>query len=238
MIQGVQVPIDKEFLDHGRTPRLWDGTRVPAGLRARLSHVWAQLRQVESQLRHQRRRAARPPDIATPTGRAIAQLQTLRAVGVTGAWVLATEIFGWRQIQKGTINNSVLWRFHSRIRLLRTRELLIPRRVAWPIEKAADQPQPVVSNNSIGASEGSVSSKAASLVKSQPQLDPIRGFDRSPFEHYVSARERQRPRFQRLPAVARPHCHRLVGSRLDSLTAGHSSEVVLSRRRWRSRRLP
>ena len=35
----------------------------------------------------------------SPTGRAIEQLQTLRAIGVTGAWVLATEIFGWRQIK-------------------------------------------------------------------------------------------------------------------------------------------
>jgi hypothetical protein len=40
----------------------------------------------------------RPPEPATPTGRAIEQLQTLRAIGVTGAWVVATEIFGWRQI--------------------------------------------------------------------------------------------------------------------------------------------
>jgi hypothetical protein len=49
---------------------------------------------------NKRARAARPPDATTPTtGRAIEQLQTLRAIGVTGAWVLATEIFGWRRIQ-------------------------------------------------------------------------------------------------------------------------------------------
>ena len=39
--------------------------------------------------------------MTTPTERAIAQLQTLRAIGPIGAWVLATEIFGWRQIRNG-----------------------------------------------------------------------------------------------------------------------------------------
>ena|ERR1700674_1075865 len=34
-----------------------------------------------------------------PTARATAKLQTLRAIGPTGASVLATEIFGWREIR-------------------------------------------------------------------------------------------------------------------------------------------
>jgi transposase len=36
-----------------------------------------------------------PPDVRWP------KLQTLRAIGPTGAWTLATEIFGWRQIWNG-----------------------------------------------------------------------------------------------------------------------------------------
>ena len=98
--QGVDVPIDKQFLDHLQAARLWDGTPVPAGLQERLAQDWAQLRQVETQLRERKARGAqRPPDAATPTGHAIAHLQTLRGIGLTGAWVLATEIFGWRQIE-------------------------------------------------------------------------------------------------------------------------------------------
>jgi transposase len=97
--QGVQIPIDKNFLERLHAARLWDETPVPTGLRERLAQDWAQLRQVEMQLRERKARAARLPDAATPTGRAIAQLQTLRAIGVTGGWVLATEIFGWRQIE-------------------------------------------------------------------------------------------------------------------------------------------
>jgi transposase len=98
--QGVQVSIDKHFLEHLHAARIWDGTLLPAGLQERLAQDWAQLQQVQMQLRERKARAARqPPDAATPTGRAIEQLQTLRAIGLTGAWVLATEIFGWRQIE-------------------------------------------------------------------------------------------------------------------------------------------
>jgi transposase len=98
--QGVHVPIDEDFLDHLHAARVWDGTPVPAGLQERLAQDWAQLQQVKRQLRERKARAVRrPPDPATPTGRAIEQLQTLRAIGVTGAWVLATEIFGWRPIE-------------------------------------------------------------------------------------------------------------------------------------------
>ncbi len=97
--QGVRVPIDKEFLENLQAARVWDGTPVPAGLQERLAQDWAQLRQVEQQLRERKARATRPSDVTTPTGSAIEQLQTLRAIGVTGAWVLATEIFGWRQIE-------------------------------------------------------------------------------------------------------------------------------------------
>jgi transposase len=97
MTQGVQVAIDKHFLEHLHAAQLWDGMPVPGGLQQRLAQDWAQLRQVETLLRQQKARAARP--LATPTGRIIEQLQTLRAIGVAGAWVLATEIFGWRQIK-------------------------------------------------------------------------------------------------------------------------------------------
>lgn len=46
-------------------------------------------------------RDALPVDPATMTGRYVGELQALRAIGPTGAWILATEIFGWRQIRNG-----------------------------------------------------------------------------------------------------------------------------------------
>ena len=40
-------------------------------------------------------------DPETETGRCVAQLETLRGIGSIGAWSLATEIFGSRQIRIG-----------------------------------------------------------------------------------------------------------------------------------------
>jgi hypothetical protein len=60
-----------------------------------------QLQNVETQLRKLKRALTlRPPDALTPTGRTLAQLQTLLAIRPTGVWTLATEILGWRQIWK------------------------------------------------------------------------------------------------------------------------------------------
>jgi transposase len=98
--QGVRLRIDRHFADALDGARLWDDTPIPAGLRDRIMRDWTQLQHVEIQLRELKARAQRV-DTTTPTGRAIEQLQTLRAIGPTGAWVLATEIFGWRQIQNG-----------------------------------------------------------------------------------------------------------------------------------------
>jgi transposase len=99
MTQGVQVPINKEFPAHLQAARLWDGSPVPPGLQERLAQDWAQLQQVERQLRERKARAADVLDRRTRTGRVIEKLQRVQAIGITGAWVLATEIFAWREIE-------------------------------------------------------------------------------------------------------------------------------------------
>jgi transposase len=99
MTQGVQVSINKHFPAHIQAARLWDGSPVPAGLQERLAQDWAQLQQVERQLQERKARAADVLDRRTRTGRTIETLQRVQAIGVTGAWVLATEIFGWREIE-------------------------------------------------------------------------------------------------------------------------------------------
>ena len=75
----------------------WDGG--PSGPAKRLAQDWAQLRQVEQQLRERKARADEVLDRRTRTGRAIEKLQRVRAVVPTSAWILATEIFGWRHIE-------------------------------------------------------------------------------------------------------------------------------------------
>ena len=98
LTQGVHLPIDKDFLAHLRTAQIWDGSPVPPGLQERLRADWALLQQVEGQLRERKARAADLLDRRTRTSRVIDKLQQVQAIGRTGAWVLATEIFGWRQI--------------------------------------------------------------------------------------------------------------------------------------------
>ena len=77
---GVRLRLDATFLARLATARLWDGTLLPPGLQAR---------------------ATQERDPTTATGRAATALQTVTGIGPIGAWVLATEIFGWRQIRNG-----------------------------------------------------------------------------------------------------------------------------------------
>jgi transposase len=98
--QGLVLPIDADFPDQLKAARLWDGTPVPTGLAERLTHDWAQLQSVDSHVRAlTATRRVRQRELGSETRRALVQLQTMRAIGPIGAWVLATEIFGWRQIR-------------------------------------------------------------------------------------------------------------------------------------------
>ena len=96
------MPIDAQFLARVETARAWDGAPIPEGARQRLAREWSQLQTIAQQLAEGKAaRAALAPDPQTPTGRAVDQLQRMRAIGPTGAWVLTTEIFSWRQIRNG-----------------------------------------------------------------------------------------------------------------------------------------
>jgi transposase len=98
--QGLPLSLHEDFLRRLEEARLFDGTPVPPGLKQRLTAAWKQLEFLNQQLHEQEmaREAVRPDD-RTDTGRWVQRLQGLRAIGVNGAWVLATEIFGWRQIR-------------------------------------------------------------------------------------------------------------------------------------------
>jgi transposase len=62
--------------------------------------VWAQLELVNTQLEElEATRRTLVADRTTATGRYVDALPTLRGIGPIGAWVLSTEIFGWREIQ-------------------------------------------------------------------------------------------------------------------------------------------
>jgi len=67
--QGVSMRIGKDFLEQLETVRLWDGNPMPAGLRERLARDWAQLQNVETQLREAKAGLTlRQPDAVTRPG--------------------------------------------------------------------------------------------------------------------------------------------------------------------------
>lgn len=97
---GLRLSSTDDFLAQLECAQLWDGTAVPAGLRARLTRVWRQLELLKAQLAElESERTTLPVDPATETGRYVQRLPTLRGIGPVGAWVLATELFGWREIR-------------------------------------------------------------------------------------------------------------------------------------------
>ena len=97
---GLRLSSTADVLAQLDRARLWDGMPVPAGLRARLTRVWRQLELLNAQLAElESERKTLPVDPATATGRYVQQLPTLRGIGPVGAWVLATELFGWREIR-------------------------------------------------------------------------------------------------------------------------------------------
>lgn len=98
--QGIRLAIADDFLPRLEEARLWDGTPVPLGLKARLTRLWEQLAMLNVQrMELTRARATLTADPATAVGRCVARLPTLRGIGPIGTWVLATEIFGWREIR-------------------------------------------------------------------------------------------------------------------------------------------
>lgn len=98
-LHGIELgnPSRKDFAPSIEAIRLWDGTVVPGELRARLIREHERLRQVEEQIRtlekEQRDRVRRGD---TDSDRRVAQLMSLRGIGITSGWIFEKEFFGWR----------------------------------------------------------------------------------------------------------------------------------------------
>lgn len=80
--------------------RLWDGSPLPAGLRARLQREWEHAQFLHAkilELERERQRAIKHD--RSPAIDKVRQLLRLRAIGENGAWVYVNEFFGWRQFR-------------------------------------------------------------------------------------------------------------------------------------------
>jgi len=96
----VTVPLLCDFPTRLEGARLWDGSPLPPGLKQRVTVAWQQVQFLNEALAaHDVARDGAYVDPDSPTGRWVERLQTLRAIGANGAWVLATEMFGWREIR-------------------------------------------------------------------------------------------------------------------------------------------
>jgi transposase len=98
--QGLNVPIHVDFLATLEAARLWDGSPIPPGLRARVEREYADLRYAERQIKELE--AERKELIETsddPCIEKVRQLMKLRAIGPNSAWLFVMEFFGWRQFR-------------------------------------------------------------------------------------------------------------------------------------------
>jgi transposase len=100
--QGLTTPLHGDFLQQLEHLRLWDDAPVPPGRRHRLFREGEQLAGLSHQVaqlgaaRQERLRSAADTAMAQ-----VRQLLTLQGIGVSSAWVLVTEFFGWRAFRSG-----------------------------------------------------------------------------------------------------------------------------------------
>lgn len=98
--QGVRLSIKGDFLKQLEEVRLWDGSPLPRGLRARVEREYAGLRFVEEQIKEleaERKVLIRTSD--DPSVEMVRQLMRLRGIGENSSWVFVMEFFGWRQFR-------------------------------------------------------------------------------------------------------------------------------------------
>jgi len=95
--QGVRMPVQTDFLSRLDEKRLWDGSPLLGGLRARLEQEYACLTFVNQQIqaweaeRRAMLRISNDPSVVK-----VRQLLQLRGIGENSAWLFVMEFFGWR----------------------------------------------------------------------------------------------------------------------------------------------
>ncbi len=98
--QGVRVPKRRDVGARLEGMRLWDGSPLAAGLRARLQREWKHAQFLQEQIAElERERQRAITHDGSPAVVKVRQLLRLRAIGPTGAWVYVNEFFGWRQFR-------------------------------------------------------------------------------------------------------------------------------------------
>ena len=98
--QGIDLKVGPSFREDLQQAKLWDGSPVAAGLRARLEHELARLELLSEQisgLEKQRRELLKSSQEASV--KQVRQLLLLKALGNNSTWVFVYEFFAWRQFR-------------------------------------------------------------------------------------------------------------------------------------------
>jgi transposase len=98
--QGGRMKVGSDFLARLSEMRLWDGSRLPAGLRGRLEREWARVGLVEEQIRELRAlRKKVLEESESESVEGVRRLRQLRGIGENGSWLLVMEFFAWRRFE-------------------------------------------------------------------------------------------------------------------------------------------
>jgi len=98
--QGVVLPFRADFLSQIEAVRLWDNSRLPSALHARVLREHKRYLLVKDQI--QQLEASRRACIRNAAGLAmqqVRQLLRLKGIGVNSAWLYVMEFFSWRKFQ-------------------------------------------------------------------------------------------------------------------------------------------
>lgn len=98
--QGVVLPYRADFLSQLEAVRLWDGSRLPAALQARVVREHKRYQQVKEQIQQlEAKRREYIRDAEGPVMEQVRQLLRLKGIGVNSAWLYVMEFFSWRKFQ-------------------------------------------------------------------------------------------------------------------------------------------
>jgi transposase len=96
--QGVQLSVGAHFLKQLDVARLWDGTQLPPGVRARLEREYACCRSIHEHILELEAQRAKLIGTSTePSVEKVRRLLRLCGIGENCAWLYVMEFFGWRE---------------------------------------------------------------------------------------------------------------------------------------------
>ena len=101
-LHGIRIdnPGRTDFVQYLDSVRLWDGSELGAGLKARLRREYGRMVFLQSQIKaieKERLRHVRLQE--TESTRRVAQMMALRGIGIESSWLLEKEFFGWRRFR-------------------------------------------------------------------------------------------------------------------------------------------